>query len=461
MTGFDANLNENTVAIISEFCSSRDLKTLSCTSVWMHRSVLNAAIAIYCDQFGVKIDHPDTVLPRSRSELFRLVDRVRSRHDPLVVSDVFLFACASGYADFVRKVLQETESASKALLLSSYASDGSPPLVLAAMNGHGCILATMLAHGVYVDQSDKRGKSALWHACNSGHSEVVIMLLDVGASVSASSHSTLLAAVLGRSGSTVGKCVCITAVTNRFAQDLDAQMVQSKIDPFNQATISESGDMILALINAINTLIGSQRSGSADLLVALLKPFKGQPDVTAFIRSFTMGPLVKAIDSPIVVAVSTKQHVLVQPLLESGLCLTSDCAHQSGKSPLYIASESGHIDCVKLLLSFNASLSQLTSSNRNCVHAAVERDNREVVDILCHHASVSDITQLNSSDISPLTLAENRGRVKMVVAMLRCYQRTVTSANVSPYMNKLMMKYNRHMSNPTRTSPAKRVPRRM
>jgi ankyrin repeat protein len=144
---------------------------------------------------------------------------------------------------------------------------------------------------------------------------------------------------------------------------------------------------------------------------------------------------------------------MIEPLIQSGISSLSDICPKTSKSALYVASERGHTESVRALLQAGASISLLTSTGRNSLHAAVGRGHTHIVEILCQHASTADIMQMNSSQISPFILAENKGRRLMVRAMLDCYQRTATETTMSAFLNSKIHQY----STLTKKPPSKRT----
>ena len=68
-----------------------------------------------------------------------------------------------------------------------------------------------------------------------------------------------------------------------------------------------------------------------------------------------------------------------------------------------------------------------------------------MVALLCEHCNVCHITQENAQGMSPIVLAENRGRTRMVRDMLAVYKRRITKNPylANPRLTELAEKYSK------------------
>ncbi|XP_035682083.1 protein fem-1 homolog A-like isoform X3 [Branchiostoma floridae] len=84
----------------------------------------------------------------------------------------------------------------------------------------------------------------------------------------------------------------------------------------------------------------------------------------------------------------------VKEALKAGADIDFDMTHSENTSPgtaLYIASYSGHVDIVKLLLRKGASVSKRTRSSFAPLLGAATEGRTEVVELLIHHGATVDI----------------------------------------------------------------------
>merc|ERR1719453_20509 len=80
--------------------------------------------------------------------------------------------------------------------------------------------------------------------------------------------------------------------------------------------------------------------------------------------------------------------------------------------------------CAKLL-DAHATLHATTCGGRAALFSAVEHGHVEAVRAICEQAEVWHLTQQTPSGVSPLTLAERRGKPALILPLLRCYHRHV------------------------------------
>ncbi|KAF4728795.1 hypothetical protein FOZ62_020250 [Perkinsus olseni] len=136
----------------------------------------------------------------------------------------------------------------------------------------------------------------------------------------------------------------------------------------------------------------------------------------------------------------------------------------SGKSPLYLACENGAADgVIRVLLLGGAKVDTCTCTGRNALFAAVEKGHFAAVETLCSTGrcvNLKHITQRTNGGVSPFMLAENKGRLQMMLAMLEAYAREarisldtlgewepdepfgkLAFSVTHPYLNKMCHKY--------------------
>ncbi|KAF4664573.1 hypothetical protein FOL47_005060 [Perkinsus chesapeaki] len=174
--------------------------------------------------------------------------------------------------------------------------------------------------------------------------------------------------------------------------------------------------------------------------------------------------LLEGSPSPLFLAVTASRSDRAEMMLRYMLKVCDpNVVLPSGKSPLYLACEIGASNgVIRALLLGGAKVDTCTCTGRNALFAAVEKGHIAAVETLCSTAwcvNLTHITQRTHGGVSPFMLAENKGRLQMMLAMLEAYSREARRAldllgdgcGVSfgklafsvthPYLNKMCDKY--------------------
>jgi hypothetical protein len=206
-------------------------------------------------------------------------------------------------------------------------------------------------------------------------------------------------------------------------------------DPQDAFSSERPRSITARIVVALRALISSRTQLNCIQDFLQLIASRGLGFVT-FVRLF-----LASHESLLVSAVLASRPEIIRPLVSSGIVAIGDRGGRSEKNALHTACESGALECVRVLLELGALPSEETSSGRNCLHLAVEREHFSVVELLCNHAAVHDILHSRHGQASPFILAENKGRMRMVHAMLDCYKRTATGETVNAFLNSKLEKY--------------------
>jgi ankyrin repeat protein len=428
--------------LVYEICTLTDEESVArlggtCTS--LARSCENVTIVLFMQIFGVNIREPSAVLPRDTLELRRLIKRSRSLQNLDELGEVFNYACAAGYSSYVNDCLRRCGPIERKFLINKLSSNGCPPLTLAAAGDSYPIVEALINAGAIINSKDYRGRSALWYACNIGNADIVNLLMNSGAIID--SNPSILTACLSSDPPDIRRfpyfLSCLRFIAKRMLESADECL--RMLGPPDVSIVSDISSRITALLDPICSALKSTSTHSSRLLIELLQMLEG-PAETLFnfyrsrITSFPQDP-------PLYVAASLDKCFFFDQLVRCGVSTVNDVSQKTGKSALFIAAEKGHINSVRALLNLKASIGTLSATGRNCLHAAVEKDHTDIVELLCEHAVTDDILHPNSSQISPFTLAENRGRIGMITAMLECYKRTVSDSTINAFLNSKVLKY--------------------
>ena len=333
---------------------------------------------------------------------------------------------ACGYTEFLKEYLghfsvcfhlvQSISFQGKQIIELNIISDrnGFLPIHLSAMNGHHQIVELLLNKKIYVDQCDANMKTPLWYACRGAHPEVIQVLISHGCNIS-HTPSCLIVAINSGSKKFQNILACINKLVTHFVNLPKCMLIEAVHEGMNK-----SGEILQSLLSPIiqSNCIDSIRKSNPNLSTLLI----------AAVRS-------------------NKIHTM-EVLISSGLSVWTDCC-LSRKSALFVASELGYLAMTTSILKMKCPINMLTSTQRNPLHIAVERGHCEIVELLCEKATMDDILQPNSSDVTPLTLAENKGRLRMLMSMIGVYQKfkqsTYTPSVYIPrtYLDRMVLKYSR------------------
>jgi len=315
------------------------------------------------------------------------------------------------------------------------------------MNGHLKIVCDLIVAGAAADAVDGKGLRPLWYAAHENFPQIVDILIRHGGCIITDSLS-IFDAILSapRPRDSQNQLKCLELVTMHVIKELLGMINRIQADPFEESTIKSASLLSLCVLKAISNIIKKQLS--CDLLQVILDRIEPHASIIKSLRRCLQTS--DSVESPLIHAATEARHEIIETLLASGLVLLDDVAKDTAKSALYICCERGAIDCTKILLCLGASISISTSTGRNALHAAVERDNIQVVELLAASCTVADMIKENSSGISPLNLADNRGRTRMLKALLSAYRNLVLNQGQDPrnqpdsYVTQLLRRYS-HM----------------
>jgi hypothetical protein len=382
---------------VSLFCSIEDLCYISTTCLSGNHKILEVLLITYRDIFNLRVqDNPR--LPESREELYKIIQSSKTPLYPSEVDRLFLHACTFGFQEYISKrILKEADCNFRHSLT---------PVRLSVLNGHSEVLRCLLGAGFeFRDYSRNR--------------------------------SPLLTEALDECIPLSSKIASVKVLLDQHV----AELIKLIPDAANSKRIRI---IVSTILSSICHAITRFRSPE-DMLVlgAMTVSLSKHKEVTYLLHIYSkhLGG-----EPPLIVATLYDRPRVVNLLLSLQISLPSDISRKGLKTALYVAVESGHAECVSILLKRGASVSALTASGRNCLHAAVERNEAEVLDTLCVHANACDVLQANSSEISPLVLAEKRGSMRMSLSLLRCFRRTWRGKVTDPLVSSLLFKYKKYLS---------------
>ena len=255
-------------------------------------------------------------------------------------------------------------------------ADQIPGLFLTSYFGLTATTGELLRKGEEVDQSDSTGRTALYIASASGHAEIVKVLLTYGADISGRKPVGAVKA----SGSAWwfppwarddprSHALCVAAESGHI------EVVQILIE--NGAEISEAGafqdgalegatfwghtDVVRLLLRhsariTRNTLQCSAYSGRVDILDKFLQILTPRPDPDEISQNAATQDLPKALYA----AALAGCMLYAEKLLKHGVD-PNESTITSYRTPLQAAASRGHLDMIKLLLQYGADVNSDTA----------------------------------------------------------------------------------------------------
>ncbi|XP_062897899.1 ankyrin repeat and death domain-containing protein 1A-like isoform X3 [Mobula hypostoma] len=212
----------------------------------------------------------------------------------------------------------------------------------AAMAGHERAASLLLDHHALVDAEDKFGMTPVLLAASHGNLSTLQTLAKAGATLTARN----------RLGQTLLHCAAVQghpSVIRYVVEDLEGIPVD---DPDQ---------------NGKTPLLLAAESGHSDVLSLLCE----------------LGCDLQAVDkeSNSALHLATRRgHAELLSFLTSAIC--SDAQNQDGLAPLHLASQAGHLSCVRTLLDSQCQINALSSRRQSALHVAVERRQPPIVELL-------------------------------------------------------------------------------
>lgn len=267
---------------------------------------------------------------------------------------------------------------------------GASALFVAAGEGEGAVVATLLELGATVDLPNKAGATALSHAAMRGHADTVDALLTAGASP----H-------LGPTGSG-GVLHTLLRGQNQLGGRKLAAVVKRLLRAGARASEADNGGvtaLMLAASRGESAACASLIAGGADASAATPQP----SGMTALMRAAANGHLrtvrvllgeghadpntragSRLMGAPSLYLAAQGQHVdTMRALLEAGGRVDAEL-DEMRSTPLFVAAERGCLACVRLLLGppYHADSRRTNWNGVGALHMAAIRGHVAVLDAL-------------------------------------------------------------------------------
>ncbi|OLF80797.1 hypothetical protein AWH62_13830 [Maricaulis sp. W15] len=322
-----------------------------------------------------------------------------------------LFAAQNGHGAIVAALLAEGAEANRV-----HEQSGNLPLLMASQNGHGAIVAALLAAGAEANRvNEQSGTFPLLMASQNGHGAIVEALLAAGAEANrvneqSGSFPLLMASQEGH-GAIVAALLAAGAEANRVNE-------QSGNLPLLMASQNGHGAIVEALLaagaeaNRVNEqngtfpLLQASQNGHGAIVEALLAAGAEANQTDEQDGGF-----------PLLLASQNGYGAIVAALLAAGAA-ANRVNEQNGTFPLLLASQNGHGSIVEALLAAGAEANRVNKQSGNFpLLQASQNGHGVIVEALL--AAGAEAYQTDEQDGGfPLLQAAQNGHAAIVEVLL-------------------------------------------
>ncbi|XP_052077694.1 uncharacterized protein LOC127715630 [Mytilus californianus] len=288
----------------------------------------------------------------------------------MYLSDSFespmLDVAGQGYCDLANMLIR------MGMNVNARDQEGRTPLYRASESGHEDMVSLLLKNeGNYMltrDDSLNEGESPLFVASKKGHKNVVNLFLDYDCNPN----------------------IC----TDNQESSLHIASQNGHLD-IVKVLLRKKANPNLNAVHGVTPLYKAAEEGHFNVVKYLLEHRADSNKITA------------DVESPLFIAAKMGYYEIVHILLEYGSNKTTNGCNLDGMSPLYVASREGHTKIVELLLKKGAIPKNSTYTTLSPLHAATDMRHNEIVKLLLNHKA--DPRHCNQDGVSPMMAASQRG----------------------------------------------------
>ncbi|PQE05385.1 hypothetical protein CJF31_00011154 [Rutstroemia sp. NJR-2017a BVV2] len=308
------------------------------------------------------------------------------------------------------------------------------PLHLASESGHLEIVQLLLDHSADIKAASKYGSTPLQLASRSGHLEIVQLLLDRGADIEAADENGSTPLHLA-SGSSHLEIVQLLLDRGAYIEAVN----ENRSPPLHSASCGGHLEIIQLLldygadINATGedgwmSLYIASSSGHLEIVQLLLDPNEnrstplhlascsGHLEIVQLLldRGADIEAANENRSTSLQLASGSGYLETVQLLLDHSTDIKA--ADENGSTPLYSASCSGYLEIVQLLLDCSADIEAANENRSTSLQLASGSGYLEIVRLLLHRGA--NIEAANKNRSTSLQLASGSGHLEIVLLLL-------------------------------------------
>jgi serine/threonine-protein phosphatase 6 regulatory ankyrin repeat subunit B len=254
-------------------------------------------------------------------------------------------------------------------------------LIVEAKNGNIGAVKRHLEMGANINTKDHGGKTALIWAADEGHNDIVSHLIKQDANIASKSNT----------GRTALLEACYKGHNNVV------KILLGSLDPEDNEGVHEVVD---ARDNKGNTPLKEAWMRGYDRIVRILKKYGAQ-------EGEREAKLLEA-------AATCKASVLEQSIRKN---VSIETTNHRGMTPLMLASQSGCVDGVKILLNAGARINQQSNSGETSLILAANNGHKRIIDVLLEENAILDRTTRQGR--TALIKAASSGHTDIVQALIK------------------------------------------
>ena len=322
--------------------------------------------------------------------------------DNVRAARLLVAAVAAGQLEIVTVLLQSHAAP------DAVAADGQTALSTAARRKHAALIGLLLERGAAVDKPSADGATPLLHSCRRGHVDGASKLIAAGADLNAPARngSTPLHAA-----SYIGAATCVTCLCDAHAA-VDAARPDGSTALMDAAAQGHVQCVERLLTAGANTCATMHHGFHALLLAAL----HGHASVATLLCEAGAMPVDSAdVDgtTPLTIAAQRGHAQCVRALIMARADM--EASRADGMGALAYAALGGHAPCVRLLVLASAALSVEDGSGWSPILYAAHGGHLECIRLLVAASASAD--HARSNGFTPLMAAAAAGRPKSVLLL--------------------------------------------
>ncbi|MFT7811579.1 serine/threonine-protein phosphatase 6 regulatory ankyrin repeat subunit B-like isoform X1 [Arapaima gigas] len=334
-----------------------------------------------------------------------------------------LHYCArAGNSDTLQAILSNVKSSRLPLVVNKHAKNGRSPLLLAAESGHVEVVKILLQNHARVDVFDEQGKAALHLAAEHGHEEIADILLFNKAFVNAKSKLGMTPLHLSAQN---GSNRLVQLLVKTHLASIDA-LTLNKETPLHLAALYGQLDVCSILLDMKADVNACDTHGQTPLHLA------AESDHSEVVKLFlnhrpelaTLANVKGATCAHI--AASKGSVAVIRELLKfnkGGVLLAHTKTMNS--SPLHLAAAGGHAEVVKLLLEAGASTTEEDAEGMTVIHLAAKNGHTHLLEVL--KGNISFKISSAKTGLTALHIAASFGQEDFVHELLTSVPATISS----------------------------------